>query len=346
MSERITIRDVARAAGVSATTVSHTLNGKGRIDQSTRERVLEAVRSTGYMPNPVARSLRSGKTGTIGLSLPSWSTGELSELLHSSWYPSLALGATQAAFDTGHALLMVPSHDSARDLRTFAVDGLVISDPFPNDPRLASLDGSPMPYVTIDTDPARSDLTFVRPDVEAGIRLLLEHLADVGSRSIAVLAPDLPFNGVLAEIATYESWCAQRRIEPTIMRVPMSEAHSFEDVHAMVRDAAKKLLEPGPDGNPTTLDAVVGLCEGWAPLIIEAAHAHGLRVPEDLVVASDIDQPGNVAAGITALEQYPGRQGAKAVQLLNQILSGEEVRRENLIEVTLQVRGSTQRVAR
>src|SRR5438046_10212833 len=70
MNNRPTIRDVAKAAGVSVTTVSHALNGKGRVDPNTRARVAQVVRRLGYRANRHARGLRIGRSGSLGLLLP------------------------------------------------------------------------------------------------------------------------------------------------------------------------------------------------------------------------------------------------------------------------------------
>lgn len=68
--QRVTIRDVARAAGVSTTTVSHVLSGNGRVRAQTRENVQQQVRLLGYQPNPLAANLRRSTFGSVGLVLP------------------------------------------------------------------------------------------------------------------------------------------------------------------------------------------------------------------------------------------------------------------------------------
>src|SRR4051794_22258072 len=104
-----TIRDVAAAAGVSPTTVSHALNGKGRVDAATRTRIADVADELGYRANRVARGLRSGRTGTIGLALPETSGNEAgAEMLGLDFYLQLAAGATRAAFSHDQALLLLP----------------------------------------------------------------------------------------------------------------------------------------------------------------------------------------------------------------------------------------------
>lgn len=341
-SDRVTIRDVARVAGVSATTVSHALNGKGRIEQATRERVLEAVRQIGYIPNPIARSLRSGKTATVGLVLPPFAAGEIAELMASSWYPVLAQGAAQSAFRNEHALLMIPTIDETRGVNGYAIDGLVISDPLPDDPRLAVLADSPIPIVTVDVDPHRRAIPHVRADVTTGMRSLLEHVHGTGARTVAALAPDLGLSVIVDELSEYEQWCAATGNPFIVHRVPVSQARNVEDLHAMVRERAKELLRPNGVDGVAQVDGVIAMFEDWGALVAEAAESHGLRVPGDVVIAQDVDQPANTGLGITALDQHPGHLGAEAVDLLCALLRGEQ-ESERLVPVTLNRRQSTAR---
>ena len=107
MVARVSIRDVAREAGVSVTTVSHALNGKGRLNPETRERVREVADRLGYRPNPAARSLVSGRTGLIAAvpSLPSGLNIEFSEF---AFFSELIAAATGVAVGRDNALVVSP----------------------------------------------------------------------------------------------------------------------------------------------------------------------------------------------------------------------------------------------
>jgi DNA-binding LacI/PurR family transcriptional regulator len=152
-TSKVTIRDVARIAGVSATTVSHALNNKGRIEPATRERVLAAAREIGYTPNPIARSLRSGKSGVIGLVLPFLAANEMADPGSSSWYALMALGAAQAALRNEHTLLMLPALDETHGLNGYPVDGLIVGSSVEATSTINELEHASLPYVTVDVAP-------------------------------------------------------------------------------------------------------------------------------------------------------------------------------------------------
>src|SRR5919197_4659813 len=96
---RVTIGDVARSAGVSPTTVSHALNGKGVVRPATRARVLRTAQRLGYLPNSAARNLRSGRTATLGMMFPR------EQFSGVEYYLQLASAAAQAAFARDHGVL-------------------------------------------------------------------------------------------------------------------------------------------------------------------------------------------------------------------------------------------------
>src|SRR5690606_24208267 len=104
----INIKEVARAAGVSVTTVSHVLNDKGRLNAETRERVCRIAAELGYRPNSAARNLVGKRTGLLGLALSPGSSATLG-LGDLEYFAQLMLGATTAALKHGYALVLTPS---------------------------------------------------------------------------------------------------------------------------------------------------------------------------------------------------------------------------------------------
>ena len=129
---RVTIRDVAAAVGLSPTTVSHALNGKGRVDPATRDRVAKTAKQLGYRPDRTARRLRSGRSGAIALLLPFVERDiARDEMLALDYYMHLARAAAQAAFVRGHPMLLTPPLRDIDDLRDLGVDGGVVCDPAP-----------------------------------------------------------------------------------------------------------------------------------------------------------------------------------------------------------------------
>jgi polar amino acid transport system ATP-binding protein len=115
MVKRPTIHDVASAAGVSVTTVSDALNGKGRVDPATRKRVAQVVQSLGYRANRHARGLRSGLSGALGLLLPVDADARSDEALSLDFSMRLASAAAATTFSHGQALMLFDEPTSALD---------------------------------------------------------------------------------------------------------------------------------------------------------------------------------------------------------------------------------------
>ena len=176
---RPTVRDVAAVAGVSPTTVSHALNGKGRVDSRTRRRVEDAATRIGYRANPVARNLRAGRTGMLSLVLPTIGhDATTNEALALDYYMRLASAAAAAAFAHEYALLLPPPLRSGADLRDLPIDGGILADPEMNDPRLSMFRALNLPVVTIERDLGDDDDAGASSsDNDANTRIVLDHLA-------------------------------------------------------------------------------------------------------------------------------------------------------------------------
>jgi DNA-binding LacI/PurR family transcriptional regulator len=307
--ERPTVRDVAAVAGVSLTTVSHALNGKGRVDARTRARVLDAAKRIGYRANPTARSLRSGRTGILALVLPMIGTdAHRNEALGLDFYIRLAGAAAAAAAARDHALLLPPPLRQIADLQDLPVDGGIVVDPAANDPSLALFDALRRPVVTIERDPARPGADwFVASDNAANTRAVLEHLAANGAQRIALLAPQTTAAWVSETRETYATWTAERAREPIVVSVP------HERLEGSAYATSAELL-----ARPDRPDAIYAVSEPYATGALRAARERRLRVPDDLLLVAGVDshEASTGDPPITALDLHPDEQAAIAVELL------------------------------
>ncbi len=193
---RVSIRDVAREAGVSVTTVSHALNDKGRLNPETRERVREVAQQLGYRPNPAARSLVSGRTGLIAVlaSLPSGVHAEFGDF---GYFADLIGGATMVAVSHDVALVVAPTANPVTGDEPFVwdrvpLDGVVVAGPMADEAALPALREGGIPFVTIGRDPVggESDAVVAADDL-AGTRAVLDHLVVAGATrpGLIVLPP-------------------------------------------------------------------------------------------------------------------------------------------------------------
>ncbi len=130
------IKDVAREAGVSTTTVSHALSGKGRLPDETRARVRRIAEEMGYRPSPVARSLAAGRTGVLGIAFSVHPEVE-ANFFALDWYTRIVNGATDRAMQAGYALVVVPPMAGPQIWGRLPLDGTIVVEPVPDDPNLS-----------------------------------------------------------------------------------------------------------------------------------------------------------------------------------------------------------------
>jgi DNA-binding LacI/PurR family transcriptional regulator len=331
---RPTVRDVASVAGVSPTTVSHALNGKGRVDERTRRRVEDAANRIGYRANVIARNLRSGRTGMVCLVLPTIGhDARANEALGLDYYMRLASAAAAAAFAHEYALLLPPPLRSVADLGDLPIDGGILADPDMNDPRLSMFKALGLPVVTIERDLGTDeDAWYVTSDNDANTRMVLDHLADRGASRIALLAPDARRAWVEETSRTFASWTQAHGRQPFVVPVP------HEHLEGSAYATTLQLLD-----RPDRPDAIFALSEGYATGALRAARERGLRVPGDLmlVAGADSQQASASDPSITAMDLHPAEHAAAAVELLVARLAGDESVRTRSVAGTLRVRAST-----
>lgn len=333
MAARPTIHDVAQAAGVSVTTVSHALNGKGRVDPATRALVTQVVHKLGYRANRHARGLRSGRSGTVGLFLPLSGDVHSDETLRLDYYMRLAGAAATAAFAREHALMLLPPVAGGAGLGGLAIDGGIVADPSSDDERMSVLEALDLPVVTIGRDLARpGHRWYVELDNEANTRLVLDHLAERGAERIAILTPQAEWAWAIETLRAYESWTREHDFPRMVTPVAMQpgEQSAFE--------AARRLLS---DRRPP--DAIFVVAERFIRGVLRAARESARQIPDELLLAAGVDgvYAWEGEPPVTALELHPERMADEAVTMLLARLDGEPQEPPAHVQATLHVRAST-----
>ena len=334
MPRTATIKDVARLAGVSPTTVSHALGGKRPVSAATRHRVREAADQLGYRPHPGARSLRGGSAGVIALCLTNLTGGAL-PFAEMEYYRRVVTAATQTALDEHFALVVVPETDSGVFWDRLLLDGAIIVDPVSADPNLSTLRARGVPCVSVGRHPDRPDEGYwVDNDAVAAARLCLDHLAGRGARSIATLTWLTTEYWTQESLRAYYAWCEEHRQAPRLEVVE-------QDDEAALRAAAERLLltELRPD-------AVYSFSELPALWLLRVAAEHGIRVPQDVMVVgtSDFGLGATTTPPMTTLDYNSDEHGHEAARLLIALVRGEEPAvPRRILPVTLIERESTAR---
>jgi DNA-binding LacI/PurR family transcriptional regulator len=270
-----TMRDIARAAGVSQSTVSRVLNDAVTsvpIAADTRARVLQAAEELGYRPNPLARGLRGAPTMLIGAVVRDFSdpfyAGAIEALAveaMSHGY-NLVLGHAQGRLDEGIALTTV--------LETRHTDAIVLLGDMQDQPRLLDdLRRSTVPVVAMWQGSSPLEFHTAEPDDRAGIRAGLEHVLALGHERIAFVSAHLQGDFRQREDA-YVEFMAER-----FGRVPDGYLQRVENTLAGGEEALRALFElPAP---PTALCTSTDLVAIGA---LHAAHVIGAAVPDRLSV--------------------------------------------------------------
>ena len=322
------IKDVAAAAGVSLTTVSHALNNRGRIAQKTRIRVLEAARDLGYQANVHAQQLVTRRSRIIAIQMPTPERSQGPALPHSAYFLDLINGASAAADEARYALVVTPSGSKANILDSFAIDGAIIVDPHGNEPAFDT--GAPIVTIGDAHSGSHDDVLAVDNDHAAAAHIVLDHFAALGRTRPAVVADSTHWSYVNEVLAGYRSWARQQGIPEAVITLECPEG-------GRVDQTVQQLLADGVDAVYTSSDEL-------ALALLDAAVRARVRVPEQLAIASAVDSRSLTLTTpqISATNLFPFRTGEIAAQLLIERLEhGPEPVHTQLIATQFVARGSS-----
>ncbi|MFE0017562.1 LacI family DNA-binding transcriptional regulator [Mesorhizobium sp. NPDC059054] len=328
-----TIKDVAEAAGVSITTVSHVLNGKGRTGEKTRAAVLAAVERVGYRADPVARSLRTGKTGVLGIVFRP-SDAIRGSMSGTEYHIRLAGAAAAAALSRGLGLLHIPELKEGA-LSALPMDGCIVVAPHRSDPVATLLRQREVPFVFADPEP--DDPTFewsVRRDDYNGVRSLLDHLRGNGAGSISFFCGRDENSWLVEARRACSDWATETGI--SVRTVLVDEVGGAE----AARQAARTELT-----SPQRPDAIIAATSRFAAGVALTAEDLAIPIPGELMLStlSDSEIARSHPVPVTALDLHGAAMGREAVALLVRRLEGERLDVPVVIEPTLRERASTAR---
>lgn len=303
-----TIEDVARAAGVSRSTVSYALSGKRTISQETRTRIELAILELGFTVNAGARALATSQTMTLGL---------LSQFHQDEFAPAMLqyiLSVSDSSRELGYDVLFVNDADGAAAVRRITssnqVDGVVLLDVTHADPRLDTLRQSRQPGALIGL-PGQSDgIDVFDLDFGESARVLVDHLYGLGHRELILVSPP---QHVFERGGAY-GW---RFRDAAVERAGRYGIHIHTYFGESQQPAIGVSVNAILDARPTATALIVHNDATIAalPFILQA---RGVRVPDDLSVVSLYSQDfGRIfSLAYTAVESSPDKLGRMAVQQL------------------------------
>ncbi|WP_237249096.1 LacI family DNA-binding transcriptional regulator [Spelaeicoccus albus] len=325
MAGSITVRDVAKAAGVSASTVSRALAANSVVAAETRERIINVARQLGYRPNHAARGLITGRTHNIGLVIPD---------LENPYFASVTKGVQSRALTEGYSVFIADSDEDARAelelVRKLSkqVDGLILCSARMSDADIASVaDDTTMVLINREW----GDLTSVVVDDSEIIRQALEHLYALGHRHIAYAG------GPSTSWSNRKRWAGIEAVQPKLEGLTISPLGSFAPVFGGGQSAADVAVASGAT-------AVLAYNDLMGLGILARLATRGIDVPGDMSVMGidDVNVATLVSPGLTTVRSPLTKIGRSAVNALIDLI--EPTDRHNSIEdlpVQLVVRQST-----
>ena len=181
---RINIKDIAERAGVSKTAVSFAFNNPERLPETRVRQILQIAEEMGYTPDPVARTLSTGRTGTIGILIPQ----PIPEIIRNPFMPEFLEGVGEICTEASLSLMIVPPLKGSiqRAVTNAAVDGFLTLGLEEYKATMAVLRQRGVPYVTVDSDPI-DGVPAVNVDDENGAQAVMQHVLEAGHRQITIL---------------------------------------------------------------------------------------------------------------------------------------------------------------
>lgn len=336
---KVNIGDIALRAGVSKTAVSFAFNNPSKLSEATARHILEIAESMGYTPDPVARSMTTGKTGTIGLLLPQ----SIPEMIRNPYFPEFLEGIGEVCNHSGLSLMLVPPLKGSmrRAIVNAAVDGFLTLGLEEHKATMLVLRQRDVPFVTVDSDPIE-DIPAINIDDESGARMVMEHILNAGHRQIAILAIRSgkqghyqEYVGTLgARMKGYLSALGHFGLKVDGRHVRLVECVCSEEGG---RDGYKILWKS--QKKPTALICMSDIIAIGA---MKAAQASGLDIPGELSFAGfdDIPLAELVRPGLTTVSQPSIQKGKLAAEILVRLLDTTIAPEHHLLPTSLVLRES------
>ncbi len=329
----VTIRDVARRAGVGVGTVSRVLNDNPAVSAATREKVMAVINELNYVPNPIARRLSLGKALAVAVIVPFFTRPVFVERLR---------GIEHALAESEYDLILFNVETTAKrdeyfrsiPRRELLVDGLLIISLSPHDSDMDRFLQAEIPTVLVDAYHPRLNRIVI--DDVAGGYMATHHLLDLGHHKIGYISDrlDNPFNFTSSR-DRYKGY-RQALAEADIPFYPEYHAQG-EHSQRWARELAHTLLSlPDP---PT---AIFAASDTQAIGVLQAAQEAGLSVPRDLSVIGYDDIEVAEYLHLTTVQQPSFVLGGEGVELLLDTMAHpSSLPKEVLMPVELVVRGTT-----
>ena len=337
--KKVTIVDIAKKAGVSVTSVSFAFNNPNRLPEGTVQRILEIAEEIGYVPDPIARSMSTGKTGVIGLLVPQ----PISEIIRNPFLSEFIEGVGEISIREGLSILLVPPLEGSvkRAVARTAVDGFITIGLELYKSTIAILRRRGVAFVMVDTDTVEN-ISSVNIQDRKGAYLIMKHILEQGHREIGILGIRSgkeqkinEYSGTLRDrIAGYQDALFEYGFHINEKQIHLTESSS---THKGGIDGYKHLKKIMPE-----ITCMVTMSDVIAYGVMEAVKSEGLNIPDDISIVGFDDIPYSklVSPPLTTVSQPIRKKGRLAAEILIQNINGNKKIVHEVLPVKLLIRDS------
>ncbi|MEP9382075.1 LacI family DNA-binding transcriptional regulator [Nocardioides sp. KR10-350] len=331
---KVTLGHVAREAGVSISTASEALSGRGRMTAATRQSVRDAAERLGYRPNALARSLRTGRTHAIALHHL-----DAANSFDTEYFREFVAGVMDVTRTHDYDLTLLSSDPDRRRPVAPQVDGIIIADPIADDLRAVELLSAGLPVVAGERyPPGMPDSPVIGIGHEQALIELLDHAYDVGVRRPMLFTPDDNSGWGIVLRDAFLAWCHD---------------HELEGLHRVTRFVSARTIQyPALEeavAGPDPVDLVIMSGEHAALAAIDWLRDHDLVVGRDILLAATADARllQRAEPPVTAIDLSPRDLGSACAQaLIRHLDEGTELAPLTLLPPKLFLRESTAALTR
>jgi LacI family transcriptional regulator len=334
--KRPTIKDVAKQAGLSLSTVSLVLNKSGQVSEKTQKRVLDIIDKLGYHPSHSARRLASKTSGNIGFILTEdhFSQAE-------PFYTRIFLGTEFEARNHNYYILLTTvdndfkkNHNTPRFLLERNVDGVIVAGKI-SDKLVDYIHELGIPVVLVDYELKRRRFSSVLIDNRRGAAEAVRHLTQCGHKDIAFIGGDIDHPSIAERYEGFKEVLAEHAITPGKNRIDVDE----EDTHIVNGyNAMQRILKHG------TPSAVFAANDAMAIGCMQYVKQSGLKIPGDVAVVGfdDIDISSHTDPRLSTVRVFKEEMGKVAVQRMVEIIKSKtQIVSTSYVHVELVMREST-----
>lgn len=319
MLMQVRLKDVARMSGYSITTVSRALAGYSDVNEQTRRHIIDVASSLGYQPNLLARQLRSRRTHSLGLIIPTRDHSYSNE-----FFSQLLMGIGDAASRARYDLLISAQAQGEEEMAAYRrmvggnqVDGIIIARTRRDDERIAYLKQQSIPFVVFGrmAPGAPCDFSFIDVDSQAAIHELVAHFVGLGHRRIGLILPPDEMAFTPYRLAGYQDGLREAGLPYDPMLVTSGDL-----LRSGGEQGARALLARDP-----RLTAIIACNDLMALGAMHAIQSLNLEVGRDIVVAGYDDIPAAEYAypPLTTIHQPIYEIGQRLVSLLLSLIDGD-----------------------